>query len=140
MSFARLNKRHYELLAHLRYTLRNFLRFSGEAAAAAGLSPQQHQALLAIKGFPERDYVSVGELAERLHLQHHSAVGLVNRLVARQLVRKTPAKSDRRRMEVRLTPRGESALQRLSAVHLAELRQREPELRKLLASIARTKQ
>jgi DNA-binding MarR family transcriptional regulator len=131
-----LAKRHYELLAHLRHTLRGFLRFSGEAATKVGLTPQQHQALLAIKGFPGRDRVSVGELAERLHLKHHSAVGLVDRLAARQLVRRVPVKEDRRRVEITLTARGETLLSRLSQVHLAELRQQGPELRRLLALIA----
>jgi DNA-binding MarR family transcriptional regulator len=128
-------KRHYELLAHLRYTLRGFLHFSAEAAAAVGLTSQQHQALLAIKGFPGRERVSIGELAERLHVKHHSAVGLVDRLAAGRLVRRTAVRADRRRVEVSLTPRGEALLHRLSAAHLAELRQKAPELRRLLASL-----
>lgn len=132
-----LAPRHYELLAELRYALRRFLHFSAEAAADVGLTPQQHQALLAIKGFPGRDRVSIGELAERLHLKHHSAVGLVDRLVARELVRRVAAKGDRRRIEVGLTAHGESLLRRLSEAHLAELRQRGPELRRMLASLTR---
>ena len=132
----RLAKKHYELLALLRYKLRGFLQFSGQAATAVGLTPQQHQALLAIKGFPGRDRVSIGELAERLHLKHHSAVGLVDRLAGRQLVRRTPARADRRRVEISLTARGEALLRKLSTVHLAELRQQGPELRRLLDSLA----
>ncbi len=132
MSASRPARRHYELLAHLRYSLRRFLHFSSAAAATAGLTPQQHQALLAIKGFPGRDHVSVGELAERLQLRHHSAVGLVDRLARRRLVRRVAAKIDRRRVEIRLTPQGEAVLRRLSSVHLAELRHRGPELRQLL--------
>jgi DNA-binding MarR family transcriptional regulator len=128
-------KEHYELLASLRYRLRRFLQFSGEAAAAAGLTPQQHQALLAIKGFPGRDRVSVGELAERLHVKHHSAVGLVDRLVSRQLVRRIPSEADRRRVEIGVTAKGEALLRRLSAVHLTELREQGPELRRLLKLI-----
>jgi DNA-binding MarR family transcriptional regulator len=131
-----LAKHHYELLAHLRHALRGFLRFSGEAATRVGLTPQQHQALLAIKGFPGRDRVSVGELAERLHVKHHSAVGLIDRLAARQLVRRTTARADRRRVEIALTARGEALLRRLSRAHLAELRQQGPELRRLLDLIA----
>lgn len=130
-----ITKARYEQLAALRHQLRGFLQFSGQAAAAMGLTPQQHQALLAIKGFPGRDHVSVGELAGRLHLKHHSAVGLIDRLVRRQLVRRTAAKADRRRVEINLTARGESLLRRLSAVHLAELREHGPELRRLLALI-----
>ena len=70
-----LSKSQYELLAAFRYALRQFLHFSEEAARAAGITPQQHQALLAVKGFPGRDCVTVGELAERLQLRHHSAAG-----------------------------------------------------------------
>ena len=131
----RIAKSHYEMLAALRHALRRFLNFSQEAAREAGLTPQQHQALLAIKGFPGRDYVSVGELADRLQLRHHSAVGLVDRLVGRHLLRRTLSREDRRRVEVRLTARGETVIERLSAVHLAELRQRGPELHRLIRSI-----
>ena len=91
----RITKSHYELLSALRHALRRFLRFSEEAAHAAGLEPQQHQALLAIKGFPGRDHASIGELAERLQVRHHSAVGLIDRLARRGLVRRAPAAADR---------------------------------------------
>lgn len=134
---ARLAKSHYELLAALRHALRRFQRFSRDAARATGLTPQQHQALLAIKGFPARDYASVGELAERLQLRHHSAVGLVNRLVRRQLVRRTPSAADGRRQEVSLTATGERLIEKLSAAHLRELRALRPELRRLLESMPR---
>jgi DNA-binding MarR family transcriptional regulator len=130
-----LSKLHYERLAAFRHALRRFQRFSEEAARAAGLAPQQHQALLAIKGSPGRDYASVGEVAERLQLRHHSAVGLVDRLVRRQLVRRSPSAEDRRRQEVRLTARGEALLARLSTAHVQELRQLGPELRSLLKSM-----
>jgi DNA-binding MarR family transcriptional regulator len=132
-----LGKAHYELLAELRHTLRRFLRFSREAARSAGLTPQQHQALLAIKGFPGRDFVSVGELAERLQLRHHSAVGLVNRLARRRLVRRTRSRTDGRRVELRLSSLGEARIERLSAAHLSELRQLGPSMRRLLESVAR---
>jgi len=131
----RLTKAHYELLAALRHGLRRFLGFSQEAARAAGLTPQQHQALLAIKGFPGRDTVSVGELAERLQLRHHSVVGLVDRLARRGLLRRVPSRVDRRRVEVLLTARGHALIARLSAVHLRELRQLGPELHRLIGTI-----
>ncbi len=134
-SSPRIAKAHYELLAALRHALRRFQRFSREAARAAGLTPQQHQALLAIKGFPGRDYVSIGELAERLQLKHHSAVGLVNRLVQRRLVSRTPSSADRRRQDVSVTAKGEKLIGRLSEAHLRELRQLRPELRHLLESM-----
>lgn len=132
-----ITKAHYELLAALRYALRRFLHFSQDAAQQEGLTPQQHQALLAIKGFPGRDFATIGELAARLHLRHHSAVGLVDRLVERRLVRRSPSSVDRRRVEVSLTPLGEQLIRKLSAVHLAELREHGPELHRLLGSIAK---
>ena len=131
-----ITKSHYELLAALRHSLRRFQRFSREAARAAGLTPQQHQALLAIKGFPGRDYVSIGELAESLQLRHHSAVGLVNRLAKRRLVLRTPSAADRRRVELRLSSRGNACIEGLSPAHLQELRQLGPGIRRLLESMS----
>lgn len=128
----------YELLAALRYTLARFLNFSQEAARQHGLTPQQHQALLAIKGFPGGEPASVGELAGRLHLRHHSVVGLIDRLARRQLVRRQPSPLDRRRVDLRLTARGETLIRRLSATHLRELRQHGPELHRLLGSVIQT--
>lgn len=88
--------------------------------------------MLAIKGFPGRDYVSISELADHLHVKHHSAVGLVDRLATRQLVRRRPSRGDRRQVEISLTPKGEALIRRLSAAHLEELRQIRPELKRLL--------
>jgi len=127
----RITKAHYESLAALRHALRRFSHFSQAAARRAGLTPQQHQALLAIKGFPGRDYASITELAERLQLQHHSVVGLVDRLARRRLLRRTPSSADRRRVELRLTAQGEKKIELLSASHLQELRQLGPELHRL---------
>src|ERR1017187_10959937 len=92
-----LVKSEYETLAAFRYALRQFMRFSEAAAREAGITAQQHQALLAVKGFPGRDRVTVGELAERLQLRHHSTVGLVDRLVAGEVVlrRLTPRTAGR---------------------------------------------
>jgi DNA-binding MarR family transcriptional regulator len=131
----KVTKAHYETLAALRHTLRAFLHFSEAAAADAGLTARQHQAMLAIKGFAGRDHASVGEVAQRLHLRHHSVVGLVDRLEKRQLVRRAPSKADRRRVDVYLTARGEALLEKLSAAHLAELRQHGPELHRLLGAV-----
>ena len=86
-----LIKSDYETLSAFRYALRRFVHFSEGAAKAAGITPQQHQALLAIKGFPARDKITVGELAERLQLRHHSAVGLVDRLMVEKLVTRVPS-------------------------------------------------
>lgn len=130
-----ITKSHYELLAELRHALRGFLNFSQEAATRAGLTPQQHQTLLALKGFRGGGLASVGDLAQQLHLRHHSAVGQIDRLEERGLVRRVPSRVDRRRVEVRLTARGEALIEKLSAVHLAELREQGPRLHRLLRSI-----
>jgi DNA-binding MarR family transcriptional regulator len=134
----RLSKAHYESLAAIRYALRGFMNFSRDAARKAGLTAQQHQALLAIKGFPGRDFTSIAELAERLQRRHNGIVGLVDRLVHRQFVRRKPSTHDRRQVELHLTPKGDKVIERLSAIHLEELRQFEPTLRKLLRSIRET--
>lgn len=131
----KLSKPQYELLASFRFALRQFLRFSEDAAQQAGLTPQQHQALLAIKGFPGRDRVTVGELAERLQIAHHSTVGLVDRLAAERLVTRETSAEDRRRVFITLTQRGEEILEGLSSVHRAQLRRIGPEMGALLARL-----
>jgi DNA-binding MarR family transcriptional regulator len=112
-------------LAEARYQIRRFLHFSEQAARAAGLEPHQHQLLLAVRG---NDHPSIGVLAERLQIQHHSAVELVDRLVERRLVSRSRAPSDRRQVIVQLTPRGEAELEKLATCHLAELRDNGPAL------------
>jgi DNA-binding MarR family transcriptional regulator len=129
---AKVTKAEYEALAAFRYALRRFLRFSEEAAQKEGLKPQQHQALLAIKGFPGRDRVTIGELAERLQVRHHSAVGLADRLVAERLVAREQGRSDRRRVYLALTARGEAVLEKLSAAHGEQLRRAAPQIETLL--------
>ena len=88
----------YQALAELRYQVRLFLRFSEEAARKLGLEPQQHQLMLAIKGLPTGMLPTIGTLAERMQIQHHSAVELVNRLSSRGLVRRSRAGEDRRQV------------------------------------------
>ena len=131
----RVSKAEYELLASFRYALRQFLRFSEEAARAVGLEPQQYQALLAVKGFPGREWVTVGELAERLQIRHHSAVGLVNRLVAHDWLVRMAAVDDRRQVHVALTPQGAALLEELATSHKEELRRLGPHLHILLAHL-----
>jgi DNA-binding MarR family transcriptional regulator len=127
-----LTRADYEALAEFRYALRKFLAFSEEAALAMGLTPQQHQALLAIKGAPDSDSLSIKQIAERLLVRHHTAVGLVDRLVDLDMVERTIDSTDRRRILVSLTKTGHSALHGLSAIHVAELKNIRPTLRKLL--------
>ncbi len=129
-----LGKSDYERLAEFRYLLRRFLMFSENAAEEAGLEAQQHQALLAIKGFPGRDTVTIGELAERLGLRHHSAIGLVDRLARKGLVRRQRGAADRRQVFVQATRKGEMVLSRLSVVHRGELERLAPALRSLLSA------
>jgi DNA-binding MarR family transcriptional regulator len=128
----RLSKAEYETLASFRYALRQFLRFSEESARALGIEPQQHQALLAVKGFPGRDRITISELAERLQIRHHSAVGLVDRLVAHGLLAREPATADRRQVYIMLAERGETLLEQLTAAHKVELRRLGPEILALL--------
>jgi DNA-binding MarR family transcriptional regulator len=123
-----ISKADYEALAEFRHALRRFLDFSQGAARAAGLTPQQHQALLAIKGYPDRDEMTVSELAERLLLRHHSVVELVDRLVRLGLVRRRADPSDRRRVLIGLTAKAERRLGALSTTHLAEIHQLGPSL------------
>lgn len=123
----------YQLLAEFRFVLARFLAFSETAAKAKGLAPRQHQALLAIKGAAEP--TTVGDLAERLCIRHHSAVGLVDRLVASGHVLRKADAADRRRMNLSLTLKGEKVLAALSAVHRRELRRITPVLKPLLAHL-----
>jgi DNA-binding MarR family transcriptional regulator len=131
----KITKEHYETLAEFRYALRKFLRFSEDAARSAGLTPRHHQAILAIKGFPGRDQVSIGELAERLQIKHHSAVGLVDRLVAEKFVRRVHDENDRRQVNLTLTRQGEAVLEKLSAMHREELKRIAIELNRLLTRL-----
>ena len=119
----------YETLARFRFELRQFLRFSEQAAQAAGLTGPQHQALLAIRAAPGAT-MRVGELAERLLLRPHSASGLVDRLEKLELVRRDTA-ADRRQVALALTPRADELLASLSATHRAELRRLQPLLARL---------
>lgn len=127
-----LAKAEYEALAAFRYTLRRFLDFSQAAAETAGLTAQQHQALLAIKGYPGRDVISVGELAERLVIRHNSGVELIDRLAGQGLVERRHDEADRRLVLLALTPKAEGLLAELSATHRDELRRLRPTLAGLL--------
>ncbi len=122
----------YQALAELRYQVRCFLRFSEHAARAAGLEPQQHQLLLALKGLPQGKKATIGVLAERLQIQHHSAVELIDRLTARKFIRRYRSRVDRRQVFVRLTASGEKVLRELSLYHLQELQSVGPSVIKIL--------
>jgi DNA-binding MarR family transcriptional regulator len=117
-----IRKSEYAALAELRYRIRQFLRGSDDAAEAAGLEPQQYQMLLAIRELPHENDATIGRLAERLLLRHHSAVGLVDRLEAHGYVRRTRGARDQRLVCVILLPRGQRALEQVVHERLHELR------------------
>ncbi len=123
----------YQALADFRFEIRRFLNFSERLVHAAGIEPQQHQALLAIKGLPAHRVATIGVLAERLLIQHHSAVELVNRLEAKGLLRRARSAADRREVVLTLSRRGETLLKRLTHPHHAELQSARP---RLLAALA----
>ena len=125
----------YEILAEFRYLLMRFAAFSEQAAHAAGLAPRQHQALLAIKGYPGGAEATIGDLAERLGIRHHSTVGLVDRLVSRGYLLRRADPHDRRRTFLALTASGEQALAGLSAAHRRELRRVAPLLKAVLSRL-----
>jgi len=127
-----VSKAVYEAQAAFRFALRRFYRVSETNARRLGLTPQQYQALLAVWGYPGRDRVTVGELAERLQLRPHSAVGLAGRLVGKGLATKETSSLDRRRVFLQLTPRGRDLVRRVSASNRDELRRAGPELIQLL--------
>jgi DNA-binding MarR family transcriptional regulator len=118
----------YEALAQLRYQIRRFLHFSEQAAREAGLEPRQHQLLLTLKGLPAGTRPRIGKLAERMQIQHHSTVELVNRLAGSGCVRRHRGGEDRREVLLSLTPKGEKILRELSLHHKAELRLQGPAL------------
>jgi DNA-binding MarR family transcriptional regulator len=117
-----LSDRDYRALARFRHALRVFQRFSEEAARDAGVTPAQHQLLLAIRGHAGPAAPVVGDLAEALQLRHHSVVELIDRAEVAKLVRRTPDLSDQRRQRIHLTPAGREVLERLSVTHRDELR------------------
>jgi DNA-binding MarR family transcriptional regulator len=110
----------YRAHALFRYTLRRFLRFSEQQARGAGITPEQHQLLLAVRGTPE-GWLSVGDVARQLMVQPHSALGLVERAAQHGLVTREDDPADGRRVRVRLTPLGEDLIARLTAEHRAEM-------------------
>lgn len=131
-----LTKADYEALAELRHALRRFSAFSEGAAKEAGLPPQQHQALLAMKGAPEDQAVTIGALAERLLIAPQTATELADRLAEAGLVEREADPTDRRRQVLKLTEKSETVLAHLSKVHLREIRDMAPRLIGVLQALA----
>ena len=130
-----LTKRDYEILANFRARLRNFLHFSEEEARREGLTPQQHQLLLAVQGSPGRTWATVSELSECLQVKNHSTVGLINRMVEVGLVCRRKSEADHRSTEIHVTPRGEELLNRLTVAHRRELLELSAEIREMLGEL-----
>jgi DNA-binding MarR family transcriptional regulator len=125
----------FKAMAELRYQIRRFLRFSENVARQAGIEPQQHQLLLAVRGLPDELRPTIGVLAERMQLQHHSTVELIDRLVERGFLFRLRSTDDKRQVLVKLTHDGEEFLKRLSLHHLQELQSAGPAFVKVLQSL-----
>lgn len=133
----------YQCLAEIRHQIRRYLHSGEIASRMLGLEPRQHQVLLAIKGLPAGVRPKVGEVADRLQIQHHSAVELVNRLAMAGYVRRQRENGDRREVLLALTPKGQRMLGHLSEHHRWELSEAAPQLaqtvRKSLRPVLRTR-
>ncbi|NLP63119.1 MarR family winged helix-turn-helix transcriptional regulator [Paraburkholderia sacchari] len=116
-----LTKADFEQLSEFRYQMRRFERFSEQAAQGEGITPLQYLLLLHVKGYPGREWATIGEIAERLQAQHHGVVALVSRCEALDLVERRVSERDRRQVEVHLLEGGEKLLARLAELHRAEL-------------------
>ena len=132
----RLRTSDYARLAAFRGALRQFLRFSEDAAARAGLTSQHYQAMLILRARGDDGSVSINDLAGELLIRHNSAVGLVDRLEAEKLVLRVPSDTDRRKVGLRLSPRGRQLLARLAGIHRRELERIGPALERLVAEVS----
>ena len=134
-----LDTRDYAQLASFRYALRGFLRFSEAAAEQEGLTSQHYQAMLILRGWPEGQPLSINDLAQQLLIKHNSAVGLVDRLARNELVVREPSAIDRRKVELRLSPRGRRVLARLAAMHRGELQRIGPIMKRFFSELTHDK-
>lgn len=128
MSPGALTTADYRTLLAFRTALTRFLHWSAEQLGSAGLTPQQHNLLLAIRGHPGASGPSIREIAEYLALRHHTAVELVDRVQQAGLVKRCSDPRDRRIVRVQLTGAGKRLVARLDAAHREELRQIAPAL------------
>jgi DNA-binding MarR family transcriptional regulator len=126
----------YRALADFRFLIRQFLHFSEQETRARGIEAQQHQALLALHSLSDEIRPTVGELAARLMIRHHSAVELVNRLAQRGAVERIHGEEDQREVLIRLTSKGRRLLRDLALVHRAEIERAAPELVRALRKVA----
>jgi DNA-binding MarR family transcriptional regulator len=126
-----MHKKDYEALAVFRYAIRKFFRFSEQESFKLGLSMRQYHALLVILGFPGKEEITIGEMAEWLQIKHHSAVGLVDRLESQNLVKRKKDKNDKRVVCIGLTRKGERILEKLASLNKEELKRLKPQIRQL---------
>jgi len=124
----RLTLSDYQALAEFRHQIRKYLHFSEQAVQTAGLERGQYQLMLAIKGMPGGVRPRIRELADRMQIQHHSAVELINRLERGGYVTRERARDDRREVLLALTPKGERVIAELALHHHDELRSAAPML------------
>ena len=129
-----MDEAEYRVLARFRFALRVFLRFSEDAAREAGLTPNQHQLMLAVRGFPSGE-PTISDLAEWLQLRHNSTVELVQRAVESGMLERRVDEHDRRRQRLALTSRGEAVLASLSRAHREELRRFREEMAEVLVEL-----
>jgi DNA-binding MarR family transcriptional regulator len=129
------NTAEYQALAQFRFLIRRYLNNTEKAARSVELEPQQYMGLLALRGLPADQEPTIRALAERLQIQHHSAVELVDRMEKRRLFQRERSKRDRRQVLVKVTPRGEKLLNRLVRHRIAELRVTAPELTRALQAV-----
>jgi DNA-binding MarR family transcriptional regulator len=134
-----IERKDIQQLAKFRYEMRRFLQFSEQAAAAAGLQPQQHQLLLQIAGAPDDTLVTISYIAEVMSLRHHTVVELSKRCELAGLVRRAHDLIDRRCVVLKLTAQGDRALRQLSEVHAQQLREQAPSLIQALTRIGKSK-
>ena len=127
----------YRALSEFRYQIRRYLAFSDAAAHAVGLPSRQYQLLLALKGLPEEIEATIGNLAERLNIRHHSAVELVDRLEKRELVQRERSELHRSFVFVRITTEGESVLKKVVATRISDLKVAGPILVKTLTTLTK---
>jgi DNA-binding MarR family transcriptional regulator len=126
----------FETLASFRYQLRKFLRFSKDLLYSENLTPDQYQALIAIRAAAPKGKLSIRDLAEQLQVRHHSTVGIVDQLVSRKAIIREVAPQDRRKILLSLTEKGEELVQRLAPLHREELSRLSPEMIRMLQALS----
>jgi DNA-binding MarR family transcriptional regulator len=125
----------YQALGAFRHALRRFLAFSEAGSSAMGLTPQQHQALLAVRAHTGSEAMTIGELAECLLIRNHSALGLADRLIEKGLLSRAASPQDRRRVLLYLTDAGAQQLETISRSNIGQLQSALPVFADLLRAL-----